>query len=529
MAVSREIRPGRQVVLNESVAGHLFVLRGDLTRLMCSAVLIPCASNWELVTKHWSDLLQLHQFERSLYGHRLKDHPGNARFTDLPPHKGRQVRLLATAGAHAPDAQWIVDGVTEAIADFVGKLDAVQGRIKPLVALPIVGAGEGGFRRRRGALISALLPALQKVAQDTDIDVALVLNSERDHAAVQNLRGKQDWSEFKPEDLSVADELGRRAAKRELSLFLGSGVSVPLGLPDWQGLLAELNGVPLPDYSPAEAPRIAQTISDKIGADQLHATVAELTAISDVSPAHLLLAGLGARQNVTTNYDLAYESALEGRLKVEGFRTLSRELATESQPWLLKMHGDARRPHSIVLTTDDYARLESDYRSVLSVVETLMLTSHLMFVGYSLEDEDFSAAGQRVRQVRALADKGADTDFATVLALHPQAVKQQAGFQTVAMLDAPDPPAAARRLEIFLDRISWAAARAQQRSHAHLLDPHYDDLFINDASATSLRDLLAPLVNLDPENPARKSSAWERVESLLNDLGARVGQTAHDP
>lgn len=503
------------------------MLRGDLTRLMCSAVLIPCASNWELVTKHWGELLQLDQFERSLYGHRLKDHPGNARFTDLTPHKGRQVRLVATAGAHAPDAQWIVDGVTEAIADFVGKLVAVHGRIKPLVALPIVGVGEGGFRRRRGALISVLLPALQKVAQDTDIDVALVLNSERDHAAVQILRGEQDWSEFTPEELSVADELGQHAAKHELSLFLGSGVSVPLGLPDWQGLLTDLNGEPLPDYSPAEAPRIAQTIADKIGADQLHTTVAELTAISDVSPAHLLLAGLGARQNVTTNYDLAYESALEGRLKIEGFRTLSRELAIESRPWLLKMHGDARRPESIVLTTDDYARLESDYRSILSVIETLMLTSHLMFVGYSLEDEDFTAAGERVRQVRALADKGADTDFATVLAL--QAVKQQAGFQTVAMLDAPDPPVAARRLEIFLDRISWAAARADQRSHAHLLDPHYDDLFIDDAAATSLRHLLAPLVNLDPEDPARKSSAWERVESLLNDLGARVGQTTHDP
>lgn len=145
-----------------------------------------------------------------------------------------------------------------------------------------------------------------------------------------------------------------------------------------------------------------------------------------------------------------------------------------------------------------------------------------MFVGYSLEDADFSAAGERVRQVRALAESGADTPFATVLALHPDAVKQQPGFRTVAMLDAPDTRAAARRLEMFLDRISWAATREDQRSHSHLLDAHYDDLFINDPASTRLRELLAPLVRVDEDDPARKSTAWNRDEWLLNNLGART-------
>ncbi|WP_395307528.1 SIR2 family protein [Mycobacterium sp. AMU20-3851] len=221
------------------------------------------------------------------------------------------------------------------------------------MALPIVGTGAGGFRHRRGALIRTLLPALQKVARDTDVDVALVLYYERDHAAVQNLRADTDWDEFIPAHLATADSLGQRAANRELSLFLGSGVSLPLGLPDWHGLLTELNGEPLVDYSPADAPEIAQRISEKIGVDQLHAKVAARTAISDVSPAHLLLAGLRVRQNVTTNYDLAYETALAGTFTINGFRTMSRELVTQSKPWLLKMHGDARRPESIVLTTDD--------------------------------------------------------------------------------------------------------------------------------------------------------------------------------
>ncbi len=488
---------------------------------MCDAILLPCDTNWEVVTKHWGKLLQLDQFEESFYGHRLKTNPGPARFTDVASSNGRRVRLVATAGEHTPDPNWVAGGVVEAITDFAGNLPTSPGRIKPLVALPIVGAGAGGFRHRRGALINTLLPALQCVARDTDVDVALVLFHERDHAAVQNLRADTDWNQFKPDELATADALGKRAANRELSLFLGAGVSVPLGLPDWKGLLTDLNGAPLVDYSPADAPAIAQAIADRIGTEHVHDVVAERTAISNVSPAHLLLAGLGVRQNVTTNYDLAYESALAGTLGADGHRTLARENADQSKPWLLKMHGDASHPDSIVLTTNDYARLESEHSAMLAVVETMLLTSHLMFVGYSLEDDDFTAAAERVRRVRALAETTTESEFATVLALHPESVKPHAGLKTISMLNTPDTRAAARLLEIFLDRVAWAAAREDARSHAHLLDPSYDDLFVGDPAATRLREMLANLVNVEEEDLARQHPGWKRVESLLNDLGAR--------
>lgn len=508
-----------RAVLNSAMAGHLFVLRGNLVQLKCSAILIPCDTNWEL-TNHWKALLQIDKFDESPWGLRLRDRPADARVVDLADHAGRQIRMVPTANDAVLDPNWIAEQIVAAIRDFATGLETVSGRIKPLVALPLVGTGAGGFEHRRGALIAALLPALQRVARDSDIDVALVLYHERDHTAVQALRSHDDWSEFTKEQLVLADTLGQRAAKQELALFLGSGVSVPLGLPDWKGLLTELNGAELENYSAADAPKIAQQLADKLGADHVHRVVADRTGISDVSPAHLLLAGLGVRQNVTTNYDLAYESALSGTLGTDGFQTLARQLADQSKTWLLKMHGDARRPDSIVLTTNDYTHLESELRAVLAVVETLLLTSHLLFVGYSMEDDDFSAAADRVRRIRALAEAPSGDDFATVLALHPGSVKPQPGLKTISMLESADTLAAARKLEIFLDRVSWATARADQRSHAHLLDPHYDDLFADDPADSRLRELLATLVSLGPDDPARKSSAWERVESLLKDLGA---------
>lgn len=140
----------------------------------------------------------------------------------------------------------MADGVVDAIADLsTRELPPVPGRVKPLIGLPLVGTGAGGFETTRGVLIHELLPALIGAAREYDVDIALVLIDQRDHAAVQAVR-RDFWTEFveeQPEiarDLDIADELGGRAARGELSLFLGSGVSVPLDVPDWKTLLSTI-------------------------------------------------------------------------------------------------------------------------------------------------------------------------------------------------------------------------------------------------------------------------------------------------
>jgi hypothetical protein len=505
------------------MAGHLFVLRGNVTELQCSAILIPCDHNWELVWDYWSTLLEPERFERSPWGAQLMGGGGPGRFFDVAASRDRRIRLVVTADGRS-DPHWVEAGVVEAIQTFASDLPRTGGRVKPLVALPLVGTGAGGFRNKRGLLINVLLPALRKVATDTNIDVALVLRYDRDHAAIQGQRSASDWSEFSAEYLDLADELGARAARQELSLFLGSGVSVPLGLPDWEGLLADISGEQVSDYSTETAPCIAQRLQEELGTERLHTQIAERLNVSGFAPAHLLLAGLAVRQTVTTNYDTAYETALDGSCGADGYCVLTRQLAVQPNPWLLKIHGDVRRPESVVITTDDYARLDNDHPSLHALVESLLMTSHLMFVGYSMGDRDFVQVADRVRKVRALADDDAEAEFATVLALHPGAVSQQAGFTTIAMLEGSDDEAAARRLEIFLDRISWAAARHRQRSHVYLLDPNYEDLFANDPPTTRLRNVLAELSDLAENDPARRSPGWAYVEAMLADLGGRPSQ-----
>jgi len=508
------------------MGGHLFVLRGDLTKLHCSGVLVPCDENWELVWDNWEPLLSPGQFVPSdQYGARLRNNAFNGRFRDLDQIGGRQIRLVVTAREGEDDAEWVADGVTQAIEDFATRLDAGTGRAKPLVALPLVGTGEGGFKNRRGKLIGALVPALRDVASRVNVDVAVVLYDERDYAAIQGQRSATDWSEaeFSQEQLTVADELGAKSARGELSLFLGSGVSTPLGLPSWQQLLEELGGKQLARFDPAEAPRLAQLISDDIGRDHFRNGAAAMLTASGFAPAHLLLASLGSKQTVTTNFDRAFESALNGAIGAANYRVMTQQLAQQPLSWLLKIHGDVDDPNSMVITEDDYEILEADRPALIAIVDSLLLTSHLMFVGYSMADPIIVKAAERVGRIRNLAANKPSRPLATVLALDPAAVSTLDGFSTVTMLrQGGDDVSAARKLEIFLDRIAWAAAQEGTGALAYLLDPDYDDLFEEDAATNRLRDALRQLSWLKRSDPTPDSTrAWGRVDQFLAELGER--------
>lgn len=199
---------------------------------------------------------------------------------------------------------------------------------------------------------------------------------------------------------------------------------------------------------------------------------------------------------------------------------LTKQLALQPQPWLLKLHGCVSRPKTIVITTDDYAKLMNDHRALQAVVESLMMTSHLLFVGFSMGDPNFVDAANRVKAVRALAERKKPSTVPTVLALDENAVETHDGFDVVPMLDNQDPQEAARLLEIFLDRVSWVATTEGPASNAYLLDPNYEDLFAEEESTTILRKQLGRLVaDVGPRNPVWGNRGWRQVAELLSQLG----------
>jgi hypothetical protein len=494
--------------------GHLFVAQGDLTKLACDAVIIPCDSDLN-VNPVWVSVLPANLPAGDGDWLRLPGVACDHGIVKLPDSNGRRVcAVIAVEGQSEPGD--VVDRVWRALSAVAGGLDKADTRALPLVGVPLVGTGDGGLHGRRAEVIDKLL----RRHRDSPVaaDLALILNDRRDFAAVQVRRVDDDWMDLDHSLLEKADRLGELAGSRQLSLFLGAGISQPAGLPSWWGLLeqlAEAAGMALSqEVSPFDA---AIPIVTTLGARYYD----EMKARVDVprhAVGHALLASLRVKQMVTTNFDPCLELALASVLD-GNFRVLTRELADGALPWLLKLHGDIRRPESIVLTSADVNIHREENQALQGVVQSLLLTSHLLFVGFSLTDESFLDLAAAVTRVRNKADRKPTAGTGTAIALTPNGV-DAARYKDLDMFPVLDDDAktveASRLLEIFLDRLCWKAASENDLVAEYLLD----DRYVSGLSAadSDLRDILKKIENLS--SGVESTPGWRPVARALTSLGA---------
>lgn len=497
--------------------GHLFVAQGDLTRLACDAVVIPCDSRLN-VNKAWERVLpvDLPVGDREDW-RRIDGVQGLNGVVPQPASEGRLVRAFVAVELETTPEE-IVDRLWKALIQVAEDLALPVCRVKPLIGMPLVGTGYGGLDGRRAEVIAKLLDRHR--SQPLSVDLALVLLDCRDFAAVQNQRKASiDWAELDKGLQDRADELGQLAGRHELSLFLGSGVSRPTGLPDWQELLERLAaavpmGTPSTENGFEEA---ATPVKTKLGERYYGEMVRQLTTDKHAI-GHALLAGLGVQQMVTTNFDRGMELALEA-LPGRGFRVLARELAEGGMPWLLKLHGDILQPESLILTSEDVERHAMEGAPLRGVVQSLLLTSHLLFVGFSFKDNDFLELANAVSHVRAVAAGALGTTVGTALAL-TQRDAESVEYDELAFIAMPDHDRgeAARRLEIFLDRLAWSAATSRELSAEYLLDDRYKSGLADPDLA--LREVLEGVAK--EAIRAKGSAGWPRFAACLRDLGADI-------
>jgi NAD-dependent SIR2 family protein deacetylase len=105
---------------------------------------------------------------------------------------------------------------------------------------------------------------------------------------------------------------------------------------------------------------------------------------------------------VTTNWDLLFEAAYQ---KInQHYHVLSQEsdspMFNYDQHNLLKIHGSADRPMTLVATTDDYEGYAETHEQLLDRVAELLKNNTVLFVGYGLRDEHVRQLLSRIRRKR---------------------------------------------------------------------------------------------------------------------------------
>lgn len=540
------------------MGGHLFIIDGDLTKIACDALLIP-TDNRLHITDHWKPYLADGGYFDEIAGVRRTGWQGADSIALTRTRRGPWV-WLGRVGQAGDTSRFERFGPR--VEDFVrrstsqlrkqGRKSRIYDWDRPRIAIPIIGTDKGGGSRRKGELILGLVELLTKLSQDpkVDADIILVAYGAKPYAAAQRARreviGKTDddrllrsyWrfeNEPRRENLvRKARDLAAIAIDSQLVLFLGAGISMGAGLPGWNELLSrvakDVAFKPQRDLSKAD-PRDQATVLQRrlevleTGGKTLGGAVAmHLTdSPSHYSLAHGLLASFPSKEAVTTNFDTLFELACEtaGR----SISVLPKHVAPANGRWLLKLHGCISEPDALVLTRADYLDMPRTHGALMGLVQGLLMMRHMVFVGYSMRDEDFHEIIHEVRQ--ALGTHQGGKQFGTVLTLRTDPLSNELwtkDLQVCAMTGSDSnlsEEQCSRQLELFLDLVGYLATT----SAAFFLDQTYDAL------SEGERSLRSELSRLYWEVQGREDdSVSAKVLRFLEDqLGADRDLTRRNP
>jgi len=523
-----------------TMGGHLFIINGDLNKIACDAVLLPTDTQFTIESK-WDGLADDHRSEIEAYKSRYEGTDWDGRRI-LPLRKiPKKPRVwLGNIGQHGDQTKFstfapVVEDFVKQVAEEPEPEDS-QERIYqwPLrrLAVNVVGSGEGGGRGTKGDLALGLVKTLTELTRRHTVDIVLVTYGSKPYAAAQWARRKHlgdnaeaDTWPLSPGLVDKAKELADAAIERQLVLFIGAGVSAGAGVDTWKGLLE--NMADRVGFTEDERRHLSEKdLRDQAtlvqsrwrgDTDSFKKRVADrICEATRYSLTHGLLASLPSKEAVTTNFDRLFEDAasIGGR----EIAVLPKDPRRTDGRFLLKLHGSVDDHENMILTRSDYLRMPRQYGALMGLVQGLLMMRKMLFVGYSLSDEDFHDLIDEVRAARGDHAEGAS---GTVLTLQDDPLERQLwqrDLDTVPIVvngeHRDDIPGAARQLEIFLDLVGYRATT----SAAFFLDESYADL------TDTERELIEPLKKLVALTAkSEPHSVGHQVKQFLTELGADYG------
>lgn len=518
--------------------GHVFVTMGDLLNFMSDAWLLPVdrratpSARWKSALPGLEEVLNTQDLtsmrQESTFAVPLTSWD---RESPMPVLTAVPMAGITDAEELLPRFRAFLEVATAATTERRSATGECVNR--PVLATPFFGTGHGGGNIYRGEILRVLLKEAYRHTSEAGVDVVFVFQDSAAFALAQQQRRERGdaWSVLAPSLLTKARELASIARDGRLVPFMGAGVSVSAGAPNWGELLdrlAEAVGLTTIDKTALkrlsnldQADVLRTFFSENFPDDsdvRFGQAVTDAVDVKKYGLAPSLLACLPSNGAITLNYDTLFETASEDagspRTVIPGDQPDDRTAA--SQKWLLKLHGSVDKPETIVLTRDDYLGYSATREALSALVKAHLITHHLLFVGFGLADDHFHEIVHDVR--RALPAKKSGDHFGSALMLERDVMQEKLWGKHLNLVDMKDPDssdscpaAAARRLEIFLDAL---VAHASD-SHSFLLAPHYGEGLTEEESR--LRNALLEVARVSSSGNA--SSTTHVVLRMLGELG----------
>ncbi|WP_347318582.1 SIR2 family protein [Rossellomorea sp. RS05] len=211
------------------------------------------------------------------------------------------------------------------------------------------------------------------------------------------------------------EELVKR--KDNIIPFIGSGASVPVGLPSWGQMILRLQDNIEEDFRPPFIKYVKQGNFLKalsylkehslLSTDQIKEMIRD---DFDKVPADVLLvkdsnykdfASISSKTYITTNYDnflTDYISQIENSVAVPyTWKDIidTQNLLHENKKRVFHIHGHVQKLDTMIVTVEDYIELYKDqiFKDKLLGV---MASNHLLFIGFSFQDEYYKELYTRI-------------------------------------------------------------------------------------------------------------------------------------
>ena len=324
------------------------------------------------------------------------------------------INLNTTIGRGADDSDLKGERLALQIQIFIDR--AVQnfgnekplfGRSKHLIALPLLASGMGGMHKNTGVVVGAILPVLFRKTSELNVDVVLVLYDKIEYEAAQKERARLFphgyRQHLRPTLSDMVEKLATLACQGNLALFFGAGASMGADLPSWANLLKKLgtefsiNPVEFKKLSFLDQAKIIEKKLAKKGRSVGEEIAKLFSSSSYISILHAIFSSLPASAFITTNYDVKFETAHKA-CRSERMSILPYRREPSAHKFLLKLHGCVNHPQDIVLTREDYIRYNQDRAVLGGVLQSTLLTKHVLYVGFSLTDDNFHAIFDAVKK-----------------------------------------------------------------------------------------------------------------------------------